>query len=144
MGAGSGGNFGKTKGAENGQLDSPTAGDNLSSRLKASDIGKTIVIGESMAKRIEPYAKQIGAEIYEGFKYYAKIKDMFGEKIANFIGGVDNALWLIDKMVNKYKIVDLGLDVDKATHSPFYLMESVLSYLYKNKEFVEEYMKGAF
>ncbi len=104
---------------------------------------KTVIIGESM-KRVIPYAEKIGAEVYEGFKYYDKTKAIFGEKLANFIGGVDNALWLIDKMVHKYKIVDLGLDVERAIHSPYYLMESVLSYLYKYKEYAEDFMKGVF
>jgi hypothetical protein len=110
----------------------------------AGELGKkTIVIGETM-KRVQDYAKTIDAEVYGTFKYYDKIKAIFGEKLANFIGGVDNALWLIDKMVHKYKIVDLGLDVERATRSPYYLMESVLSYLYKYKDYAEDFMKGAF
>lgn len=110
----------------------------------AGELGKkTIVIGETM-KRVQDYAKTIDAEVYGAFKYYDKTKAMFGEKLANFIGGVDNALWLIDKMVHKYKIVDLGLDVERAIHSPYYLMESVLSFLYKYKEYAEDFMKGAF
>jgi hypothetical protein len=60
-------------------------------------------------ERVTDYAAKINAEVYDGFKYYAKTKAMFGKKLADFIGGVDNALWLIDKMVKKYKIVDLGL-----------------------------------
>jgi len=95
-------------------------------------------------KRVKDYAKTIDAEVYGSFKYYDKTKAIFGEKLANFIGGVDNALWLIDKMVHKYKIVDLGLDVERATHSPYYLMESVLSYLYKYKDYAEDFMKGVF
>jgi hypothetical protein len=47
-------------------------------------------------------------------------------------------------MIHKYKIVDLGLDVKRATRSPYYLMESVLSYLYKYKDYAEDFMKGAF
>jgi hypothetical protein len=105
--------------------------------------GKTAVIGESM-KRVMPYAEKIGAGVYEGFKYYDKTKAMFGKELANFIGGVDNALWLIDKMVHKYKIADLGLDVERAIRSPYYLMESVLTYLYKYKEYAEDFMKGVF
>jgi hypothetical protein len=95
-------------------------------------------------ERVRDYAKTIGADIYDGFNYYKKTKDMFGEKLAKFIGGVDNALWLIGKMVQKYKIVDLGLDMDRVARSPYYLMESVLAYLYKYKDYAEDFMKGAF
>ena len=85
----------------------------------------------------EDYAKTIDAEIYKGFKYYDKTEAIFGKKLADFIGGVDNALWLINKMIKKYNIVDFGLDVERATRSPYYLMESVLSYLYKYKDYAE-------
>jgi len=110
----------------------------------AGDVGKkTIVIGETM-KRVTDYAATISADTYDGFNYYAKTKAIFGKKLADFIGGVDNALWLIDKMVKKYKIVDLGLDLERVTRSPYYLMESVLAYLYKYKEYAEDFMKGVF
>lgn len=95
-------------------------------------------------ERVQKYAKSIDAKVYDGFKYYEKTEAMFGKKMADFIGGVDNALWLIDKMIKKYNIVDLGLDVERATRSPYYLMESVLSYLYKYKNYAEDFMKGAF
>ncbi len=104
---------------------------------------KTIVIGETM-ERVKKYAAEIGAETYKEFKYYEKTKAMFGTKLADFIGGVDNALWLIGKMVQKYKIVDLGLDMKRLERSPYYLMESVLAYLYKYKDYAEDFMKGAF
>ncbi len=111
---------------------------------RAGDVGKkTIVIGETM-ERVKKYASEIGAETYKEFKYYEKTKAMFGKKLADFIGGVDNALWLIGKMVQKYKIVDLGLDMKRLERSPYYLMESVLAYLYKYKDYAEDFMKGAF
>jgi hypothetical protein len=104
---------------------------------------KTIVIGETM-ERVKKYAAEIGAETYKEFKYYEKTKAMFGKELADFIGGVDNALWLIGKMVQKYKIVDLGLDMKRLERSPYYLMESVLAYIYKYKDYAEDFMKGAF
>ncbi len=102
--------------------------------------GGTIVIGETM-KRVISYANNINAQVYNGFKFYDKIKNVFGTKIANGIGGIHNAVWIMDKMIKQYKIVDIGIDANRATSSPYYYMESILTFFYKNKQLVEEFFK---
>lgn len=102
--------------------------------------GGTIVIGETM-RRVVSYADSIGAEVYKGFKFYDKVKDVFGTRVANLIGGIDNAVWIMDKMVKQYKIVDIGIDATRATSSPYYYMESILTFFYNNKQLVEEFFK---
>jgi hypothetical protein len=89
-------------------------------------------------------ANSIGAEVYNGCLYYSKLNDMFGSKVANFIGKADNALWIINKMAQNYKIVDIGIDTNKALGNSSYILESILTFLYKNKEITIEYFKGVF
>ncbi len=105
--------------------------------------GGTIVIGQNMSRVIDK-AQKIGAEVYSGLKYYSKLQGMFGEKVANFIGKADNALWIIKKMSKNYKIVDIGIDTNKALGNSSYILESILTYFYKNKEIAQEYFKGVF
>lgn len=93
--------------------------------------------------RVITKAQSIGAEVYNGLKYYSKLKDMFGEKTANVLGKADNILWIINKMVQNFKIVDIGIDTEKALGNSSYILESILTFFYKNKEIAIEYMKGA-
>ena len=102
--------------------------------------GGTIVIGETMARVIE-YAKQIGASVYNGFKYYDKVKALFGENIANILGKADNAIWLINKMMQQYKIIDIGIDVTRASRSSSYILEQIIIWLTKYKDVVKEFFK---
>lgn len=69
---------------------------------------------------------------------------MFGSKVANFIEKADNALWIIIKMAQNYKIVDIGIDTNKALGNSSYILESKLTFFYKNKEITIEYFKGVF
>jgi len=103
--------------------------------------GGTIVNGQSMSRVIEK-ADSIGASFYNGLKYYDQLKDMFGEKTANVIGKADNALWLINRMVQNYRIVDIGIDTKKALGNSSYILESYLTFFYSNVEIAIEYMKG--
>ena len=105
--------------------------------------GGTIVIGQTMSRVIDK-AQSIGAEVYNGCKYYDTLKGMFGSKAANFIGKADNALWIINKMAQNYKIVDIGIDVNKALGNSSYTLESILTFFYKNKDIAAEFLKGAF
>jgi hypothetical protein len=104
--------------------------------------GGTIVVGQTMTRVIDK-AQSIGAEYYNGCVYYQKLSNMFGTKVANFIGKADNALWIVNKMAQDYKIVDIGIDVDKALGNSSYILESVLTFFYQNKEIAIEYFKGA-
>jgi len=103
----------------------------------------TIVIGQTM-RRVIDKAESINAEVYNGLKYYKTLKNMFGEKVANVLGKADNALWIINKMAQNYKIVDIGIDTDKALGKSSYILESILTFFYKNKEIAIEYFKGVF
>jgi hypothetical protein len=105
--------------------------------IAAKVASKTIAIGETMT-RVTKYANTIGAVTYKGFKYYDKTKQLFGKKTANLIGGIDNAVWIMNKMIKKYNIVDIGIDVNRADRSPYYLMERVLTFLYKNKSKIDD------
>lgn len=104
--------------------------------------GGTIVIGQTMSRVIEK-AESIGASYYEGCKYYEKLSNMFGSNVADFIGKADNALWIINKMAQDFKIVDIGINVNKALGNSSYTLESILTFFYKNKEIAIEYFKGA-
>ena len=105
--------------------------------------GGTIVIGQTMSRVIEK-AESIGASFYNGCAYYQKLSQMFGSRIANFIGKADNALWIINKMAQNYKIIDIGVDVTKALGNSSYILESILTFFYANKEIAIEFFKGVF
>lgn len=94
--------------------------------------------------RVITKAQSIGAEVYNGLKYYPKLKELFDERTANLLGKADNALWIINKMAQKYKIIDIGIDTNKALDKSIYILESILTFFYKNKEIAIEYMKGVF
>ena len=102
--------------------------------------GGTIVVGETMS-RVIAYAKQIGASTYSGLKYYEKIKALFGENIANFLGKADNALWLINKMMQQYNIVDIGIDVNRASRSSSYILEQIIIWLTRYQNVVRVFFK---
>lgn len=102
--------------------------------------GGTIVIGETMS-RVIAYAQQIGASVYNGLKYYEKIKALFGENIANILGKADNAIWLINKMMQQYKIVDIGIDVNRASRSSSYILEQIIIWLTRYKDVVKAFFK---
>lgn len=109
----------------------------------AGGTGGTIVIGQTMSRVIDK-AESISASVYNGCAYYQRLTNIFGSKVANFIGKADNALWIINKMVQNYRIVDIGIDVNKALGNSSYTLESILTFFYKNKEIAFEYLKGAF
>ena len=94
---------------------------------------KTAVIGQSMDTRVIPYANDIGAEFYKGVKSFGKIEDFLGKPIANSVGAIHNASWIVDKMAKGYKIIDIGLDPGKTKGSFYYGIERVLTSIYSNK-----------
>ena len=102
--------------------------------------GGTIVIGETMP-RVIAYAERIGANVYNGFKYYDKVKRLFGENIANVLGKADNALWLIEKMTQKYKIVDIGIDLNRAARSSSYILEQIIIWLTRYRNIVKVFFQ---
>jgi RHS repeat-associated protein len=98
---------------------------------------ETVVIGETMT-RVVGYANKIDARTYSGLVNYNELVNKFGTQIANFLGKVDNAKWLLNEMMKNTKIVDIGIDADRAERSSSYLMEFIISFFYKNKEIVSQ------
>jgi hypothetical protein len=96
----------------------------------------TVVIGEGMARVIRR-ADEIGAEIYEGFGWYGKINSIpvIGNVLANIFGKIDNAVWLLDKMIRNYRIIDVG-PISETIRSSSYMLEKILTFLYKNIEHI--------
>jgi hypothetical protein len=47
-------------------------------------------------------------------------------------------------VAQNYKIVDIGIDTNKALGNSSYILESILTFFYKNKEITIEYFKGVF
>ncbi len=92
-------------------------------------------------RRVCAYADQIGAKTYSGLANYNQLVNRFGTRIANFLGKVDNAKWLLRQMASNNKIVDIGIDLHRASRSSSYLMERVLSFFYQNKEIVKKLVK---
>jgi RHS repeat-associated protein len=112
----------------------------IASKIAAKAATGTVVIGETM-QRVTQYASKINALTYNGLYNYSSIASKFGSKVANFLGKVDNATWLLDKMVKGYKIVDIGIDLNRAARSSSYLMEQILTFFYQNKEIVNRIIK---
>jgi len=81
---------------------------------------------------------EIVKEVYNGLYNYRQIATRFGITIANFLGKVDNAKWLLDKMLRGYKVVDIGIDLERASRSSSYLMERIFTFFYQNKEIVKK------
>jgi RHS repeat-associated protein len=99
--------------------------------MKAS--AGTVVIGETM-ERVTGHASQINAEVYQGFYYYNQVASKMGTVTANFLGKIDNALWITNKMLQNTKIVDIGIDPGRVYRSSSYFMERALTFFYQNKE----------
>ena len=136
-GAAIGGAIGLTGGAAAAFLATGSAAASLPTVLGSFGVkvGGTIVIGETMS-RVNDAAQKYGAEVYKGLNGYKAIEDTFGKGIAKAIGAVDNAAWLLNKMLLDYKVIDIGLDAGKATRSFNYAMEQWLLKLHQIKEII--------
>ena len=132
-----GGAIGLTGGAATAFLATGSAAASLSTVLGSFGVkvGGTIVIGQTM-DRVNDATQKYGSEVYRGLNAYKAIEDTFGETIAQAIGLVDNAAWLLNKMVLDYRIIDIGLDPKKTYGSISYSMENLLSFFYQNKEMI--------
>ena len=102
----------------------------------------TVVIGETK-RRDNEYASKIKAKTYSGLVSYNDLVSRFGPTIANFLGKVDNAKWLLSQMLNNSRFVDIEIDLDRASRSSSYLMERILSFFYTNKEVVIQLVEKA-
>jgi hypothetical protein len=82
---------------------------------KVDDVHDAVVIGNGMSRVISK-ADDIGAAYYGGYKVLNAYNDMarLGDGIvtlsSKIIGRIDNAGWLMSKIMKGYKIVDIGKD----------------------------------
>ena len=129
-GAAIGGAIGLTGGAAAAFLATGSAAASLPTVLGSFGVkvGGTIVIGQTM-DRVNDAAQKYGAEAYGGLNGYKAIERTFGGVIAQAIGLVDNAAWLLNKMMLSYRVIDIGLDPKKTYGSISYSMEKLLLFL---------------
>ena len=139
-----GGAIGLTGGAATAFLTTGSALTSTSAVMTGAEVigigGRTVVIGETM-RRVNEYANEINAKTYSGLINYSQLEEKFGTKIANFLGKVDNAKWLLAQMSKNTRIVDIGIDLKRASRSSSYLMERIITFFYKNKEIVQKLVK---
>ena len=74
---------------------------------------EVIVLGQSMAKRVTPYADEIGAAIYGGLTNYSELKRAYGTVLATVIGYTDNMAFIINKSLMGAKFIDYGFDATR-------------------------------
>jgi len=95
-------------------------------RLRKAAESKHIVIGESM-NRVRQAAQRYGAETFEltesQISALTKLRDKAGAKAAEEMLWRLNRQWLDAKIRDGYSIIDIGVDVDRATRGPFYRRE---------------------
>jgi len=71
------------------------------------------VIGQNMAHRVIPYADEIGALYYKGFKYYDDVAKV-SSKLANSAGYMHNMSFIASKSLMGARFIDIGMDASRA------------------------------
>jgi hypothetical protein len=79
--------------------------------IKEGEKVAQVVIGESMEKRVIPFAKEIGAKYY---KPTSKIAENWMK---------NNKRWLLKQIKEGKEIIDIGIDSARTVRSDFYKME---------------------
>ena len=74
---------------------------------------EVIVLGQSMATRVTPYADEIGAAIYGGLTNYSELERTYGTVWATVIGYTDNMAFIINKSLMGAKFIDYGFDATR-------------------------------
>ena len=74
---------------------------------------EVIVLGQSMATRVIPYADEIGATIYGGLTNFSDLKKAYGTVWATVIGYTDNMAFIIKKSLMGAKFIDYGFDATR-------------------------------
>jgi hypothetical protein len=107
-------------------LPDPNPAQTYAAKIPTVAAERTIVMGENM-KRVGPYAKKIGAEIYEGMPGFKP--GMEAE------GLLHNQTVIKQKMSEGYKIIDIGPDFPRraieGAPKPNYQMERTITKGYK-------------
>ena len=98
------------------------------------DLSKITVVGETM-KRVQTVSQFVNAadNLYDGFKSYKKLSELgAGGKILAEIGGkASNITWLYGKVRKGYTVVDIGIDMGRATRSSSYITERIFLGIWK-------------
>ena len=101
-----------------------------------SDFKKVTVIGETM-QRVQNVSQFVNAtdNLYDGFKYYEKLsKIRKGGKVLAEIGGkMSNIAWLYGKVRKGYTVIDIGIDIGRATRSSSYIVERTFLIVWQNR-----------
>ena len=88
-----------------------TKSDDIVDAVKfANKYDEVIVLGQSMKKRIIPYADEIGAAFYAGLSNYNDLKKSYGEVGTSIIGYFDNMGYIIKHSLSGAKFIDKGFD----------------------------------
>ena len=74
---------------------------------------EVIVLGQSMGKRVIPYADEIGATFYKGLDNFNDLENSIGTVRASLIGYFDNMGYIAKHTFNGAKFVDKGFDASR-------------------------------
>ena len=85
-----------------------------SARMRVGTNGKSIVIGRDMKNRVNPFAKEIGAETWTGFD--TKLTE--AQNLAN------NKAWIQEKINQGYSVYDVGTGPESSNKGVYYDMET--------------------
>jgi RHS repeat-associated protein len=76
------------------------------------------VIGQNMGQRVIPYADEIGALYYKGYRHYGEIAKVSG-KLANAAGYMHNMAFVASKSVMGARFIDIGMDASRAGNAMY-------------------------
>ena len=110
---------------------SALAGATVSAVKAVSAAKKGVAIGEKMAARVEPYAKENNLSTYKGIKGYKYIEKIVGKKTASKIGMAHNKVWISRQMKLNANIYDIGPS-GASISSKYYAMERQMVHGYRN------------
>ncbi len=74
---------------------------------------EVIVLGQSMGKRVIPYADEIGAAFYKGLDNFNDLEKSIGTVRASLIGYFDNMGYIAKHTFNGAKFIDKGFDASR-------------------------------
>ena len=102
------------------------------------DFHKVTMIGESM-NRVRGAASILGVtdNLYDAWKGYDAMISVGKIKRADRISKLHNGFWLYNKLRSGYVVLDAGIDIFKATRSPWYKLESRIVKMWRYRQWVK-------
>ena len=101
-----------------------------------TDFSKVTVIGETMS-RVQTVSQFVNAadNLYEGFTHYNRLSSLGkgGKFLAEIGGKGSNVIWLYKKARKGYTIIDIGIDIKRATRSSSYITEKIFLSIWKTR-----------